>query len=107
MADALRAEGFRILGQNVHLGGGELDVIALRGRALRFVEVKARSPGDDSAWESVGRSKRRKLQRAAEAWLQGDVPDYDEVAFVVAAVTLDPSGWSVEWIDDAFDAEGW
>ena len=35
-----RLRGWRILGANVWAGGNELDLIARRGRELRFVEVK-------------------------------------------------------------------
>lgn len=106
VADALQGEGYAILDRNVSLAGGELDLVVQRGRALRFVEVKARAPGDPTALESITRAKRRRLQRAAEAWLQGRTVACDEVAFAVAAVTLDPTGWQLEFIDDAFDAEG-
>jgi Holliday junction resolvase-like predicted endonuclease len=35
-----RLRGWTILGANVWAGGNELDLIARRGRQLRFVEVK-------------------------------------------------------------------
>ena len=35
-----RLRGWKILGTNVWAGGNELDLIARRGRELRFVEVK-------------------------------------------------------------------
>ena len=35
-----RLRGWHILGENVWVGGNELDLIVRRGRALRFVEVK-------------------------------------------------------------------
>ena len=38
----LEARGWRILGRNVRVGRGELDLIARRGCVLAFVEVKAR-----------------------------------------------------------------
>jgi Holliday junction resolvase-like predicted endonuclease len=108
VADVLSAEGWQILERNLHLAGGELDIVALRDGRLRVVEVKARAPGDDSALQSVTPRKQRLVQRAAEAYLQGPkVPAHDEVAFAVAAVCTEPDGWSVEWIDDAFDAVGW
>jgi putative endonuclease len=37
-----RLRGWTILGENVWAGGNELDLIVRRGRALRFVEVKAK-----------------------------------------------------------------
>jgi len=99
----LRADGYRIVERNLHVGGGELDIVALRHGALRVVEVKARAVGDDTALEALGHHKQRTLRRATESYLLGDVPPYSEVAFLVAVVTMDPTGWTVELIDDAFD----
>ncbi len=75
-----------------------------RAGRLRFVEVKARRPGDPSGPESITAHKRRRLIRAARAWLaQGD-PQVEEIAFMLALVTLDPAGWTLELLDDPFDA---
>jgi putative endonuclease len=65
-----RLRGWQILGENVWVGGNELDLIVRRGRALRFVEVKekrGRRFGDPL--EMVTAEKRRRLRRAAESWL--------------------------------------
>jgi putative endonuclease len=65
-----RLRGWRILGTNVWAGGHELDLIVRRGRQLRFVEVKAKSgPGYGDPLEMVTPEKRRRLRRAATAWL--------------------------------------
>jgi putative endonuclease len=39
----LRLHGWRILAQRARVPGGEVDLVARRGRTLAFVEVKARS----------------------------------------------------------------
>ncbi|MEQ1509575.1 MAG: YraN family protein [Sphingopyxis sp.] len=39
----LRLKGWRILAQRIRVHGGEVDLIARRGRTLAFVEVKWRS----------------------------------------------------------------
>ena len=65
-----RLRGWRILGENVWAGGNELDLIVRRGRALRFVEVKAKKGsrfGDPL--EMITAEKQRRLRRAAESWL--------------------------------------
>ena len=62
--------GWTILGSNVWAGGHELDLIARRGRSLRFVEVKEKtgvSWGDPL--EMVTAEKQRRVRRAAAAWL--------------------------------------
>jgi putative endonuclease len=65
-----RLRGWRILGENVWVGGNELDLIVRRGRILRFVEVKEkRSSRFGDPLEMVTAEKQRRLRRAAEAWL--------------------------------------
>ena len=43
----LRMRGWRILARRARVPGGEVDIVAKRGRTLAFVEVKAR--GDEHA----------------------------------------------------------
>lgn len=43
----LRLRGWRILARRARVPGGEVDIVARRGRTLAFVEVKARA--DDRA----------------------------------------------------------
>ncbi len=65
-----RLRGWKILGENVWVGGNELDLIVRRGRDLRFVEVKEKkSARFGDPLEMVTAEKRRRLRRAAEAWL--------------------------------------
>jgi putative endonuclease len=106
VADLLEADGWAVLARNWRGAGGELDLVVGRGGVLRFVEVKARSLGDDSGIDAVGPGKRRRLTAAGRAWLAEHGPPEREVAFLVAVVTLDdeadPTRWAVEWWDDAF-----
>lgn len=65
-----RLRGWRVLGANVWAGGNELDLIARRGRQLRFVEVKEkRGPRYGDPLEMVTAEKQRRVRRAAAAWL--------------------------------------
>lgn len=104
MGERLQAEGWRVLARNWQGGGAEVDLIVERGDALRFVEVKARDPGDDSALESITFDKRRRLTRAADAWLAEHPGDWQDIAVLLALVTLGPEPWPIEWWDDPFDA---
>jgi putative endonuclease len=64
--------GYRPLGWNVRAGRNELDLVVRRGRRLVFVEVKEkRGPGFGDPLEMVDAEKRRRVRRAAEAWLAG------------------------------------
>jgi putative endonuclease len=65
-----RLRGYRILGENVWIGGYELDLIVRRGRSLAFCEVKSKSGvGFGDPLEMVTVEKMRRLRRAATAWL--------------------------------------
>jgi putative endonuclease len=65
-----RVRGYRILAANAWVGGYELDLVVRRGTRLAFCEVKekhGRRFGDPA--EMVDDEKRRRLRRAAGAWL--------------------------------------
>lgn len=61
----LRLHGWRILARRARVPGGEVDLVARRGRTLAFVEVKAR--GDEAgAAIALDRSRLRRVAVAAE-----------------------------------------
>ena len=82
-----RLRGYRILGENVWVGGYELDLVVRRGRALVFCEVKGKSgTGFGDPLEMVDAEKVRRLRHAAAAWLQAH-PEHEgcDVRFDVVA----------------------
>jgi putative endonuclease len=65
-----RLRGYRVLERNAWAGGNELDLVLRRGRAIVFCEVKRKQgEGFGDPLEMVGPEKRRRVRRAAEAWL--------------------------------------
>ncbi|MFI5011712.1 MAG: YraN family protein [Hyphomicrobiales bacterium] len=64
----LMLKGYRPLARRYGGKGGEIDLIVRRGRAVVFVEVKARDDLDMAA-EAIGPGKRRVFARAAAHWL--------------------------------------
>lgn len=64
----LMAKGYRILARGYRVNGGELDIVARRGRAIAFVEVKAR-PQLESAMIAITPAKIARMSRAAAVWL--------------------------------------
>jgi putative endonuclease len=65
----LRGKGYRIVARDFRVPVGEIDVIARRGRVLAVVEVKARDTLA-AAGEAVAPRQRRRIARAAAAFLQ-------------------------------------
>jgi putative endonuclease len=61
----LRLRGWRILARRARVPGGEVDIVARRGRILAFVEVKARPTAESADW-SLDRYRLRRVAVAAE-----------------------------------------
>ncbi len=102
----LRRAGFRILHCNLRAGRGEIDLVALEGRTLCFVEVRTRR-GDrfGTPEDSVDARKRARLVRAAAAWLRESRARPRRVRFDVVVVEPGPDGaWRVRVLEGAFDA---
>ncbi len=70
----LIAKGYRIAARRWKSPVGEIDIVARRGNALVFVEVKARHTLDDAAYSVTGRQQRR-IAAAATAWLAAKPED--------------------------------
>ena len=66
----LRARGYRVLARRFNARVGEIDIIARRGSLLAMIEVKARR-GDDMALAAPTMRQRRRIARAAEAFIAG------------------------------------
>lgn len=73
VATRLAARGWRILERNFRSRRGELDLIALDGDTIVFVEVKATRRGTAAGPElpahAVGPRKRAQVRRLAREWL--------------------------------------
>ncbi len=109
VADRLARAGWRLVGRNVRLPSGELDIVALDGSTLVFVEVKAgragASLGPELPAHAVGRRKQLKLRRLAREWIAerrgpSGVAGY---RFDVVGVRFGPDGFAdVDHIRQAF-----
>ena len=69
-ADFLTKMGYTVLNRRFRVKGGEIDIVALDGETLVFIEVKARkSASYAQPREAVNFKKRAALTRAAEEYL--------------------------------------
>lgn len=73
----LTARGYAILERRYRTDHGEIDIIALEGDTLVFVEVRAKATDEcGTAAESVTRPKQRQVIRMAVEYLaRHDLPD--------------------------------
>jgi putative endonuclease len=74
----LRLKGWRILARRARVPGGEVDIVARRGRTLAFVEVKARG-SEQAAALALDRYRLRRVAVAAERLSQRYMRDGDDV----------------------------
>jgi putative endonuclease len=106
----LRGAGWEILERNARTRYGELDIVALDGHALVFVEVKAGRAGAAFGPErpilAIGPRKQRQVRRLAAAWMMGrrNLPRYERIRCDAVGVTYDRSGDIVDYehIEAAF-----
>lgn len=105
-ASWLAGKGYRVLATNVTTRAGEIDIVAVDGETLVFVEVKARVRRDfGPAIAAVGLDKQRRVARAASAWLATNTWS-GACRFDVVGLDRGVDGWDVTHLPDAFDAPG-
>jgi putative endonuclease len=111
VAARLRAGHWEIVERNARTRYGELDIVALDGATLVFLEVKAArrgtSFGPERPVHTVGRRKQRQVRRLAVAWIaerRRQLPRYAQIRFDAVGVTLDHGGRlaDLEHIENAF-----
>lgn len=97
----LLKQGYAIGGENIRVGGVEIDFIATRDDTICFVEVKTRSTDFIDPIEAVDNRKRCRMARAANAYLQAyDIPL--EPRFDIILIIGNPLHYTIEHIPDAF-----
>lgn len=103
----LQRKGYCIVARNFRArsGAGEIDIIARRGDALVFVEVKTRSSTEFGAPdEAVDAHKQRRIVRAACEYIRRTEGCWDQARFDIVSVVLGVSP-AIEHLEDAFRPE--
>jgi putative endonuclease len=111
VASRLAATHWEIVERNARTRFGELDIVALDGSTLVFLEVKAGREGSEFGPErpvlAIGPRKQRQVRRLATAWMaerRGAGRRYDEIRFDAVGVTFDRAGSVTDYdhIEGAF-----
>ena len=105
----LKRKGYKIVARGLRLRGGELDLVAVDGRVVVFVEVKTRrNIRFGSPAEAVDARKQSRMTRAASVFIKRHSLENYSARFDVVAITW-PEGAcqpQIEHIPNAFEATG-
>jgi putative endonuclease len=108
-AKFLRRQRYRILHRGYRILGGELDIVAVEGRTVVFVEVKTRVSHDAGhPAEAVDLQKQKQLTQLALAYLRRYRLLDCSTRFDVVAITWPPHQRrpKLDHIKNAFEATG-
>jgi putative endonuclease len=104
----LRANGLRIFERNARVGRGEIDLVALDGDTLVFVEVKCRAGREGDGFtglENVDGRKREALRRACLLYRKR-VPRAQRWRLDVVTVRIGEGGQDLRWYPGVLDLDG-
>jgi putative endonuclease len=95
--DCITGMGWKILGVNVKVPLGELDIVAIDGRELVIIEVRTRTCGRTMPPEcTVGPSKMKKLIRSGSIFVSRNCWEGPWRIDLVAITVRDEAHWDIE-----------
>ena len=102
----LKGLGYRIVGRRERVLRGDIDIVALDGRTVVFVEVRSRSDTRHGhPAETVGQTKQRRMAELATAYIRRHGLEDCSVRLDVVAVTVPDAGRPVvEHYQNAFES---
>ena len=99
----LRRFGYRIVKRNFRAAGAEIDLVAMDGDVLVFVEVKTRRGLDAGApEEAVDERKQKQIRRAAEIFATRYREDEIEMRFDIVAIDASGKRLEIDLLRNAF-----
>lgn len=100
----LRRKRFRIVKRNYRCPVGEIDIVALDGAVIVFVEVKTRADRDHAdPQDAVNLGKQQRLTRTARYFLRQTRSEGRACRFDIVAITGRPeAGLRIEHFPNAF-----
>lgn len=97
-------QGYAICERNWRLGHLEVDIIAMKGDRIVFVEVKTRANDEIDPLLAVNKKKRTNLFQAAKTYIESHqiIHDYQFDVIVVIGSPLSQTPPTIEFFPDAF-----
>lgn len=101
---SLKRRGYKKIIRNYTCPLGEVDLIAMDGDTLVFLEIKTRMSSSVSfAKEAVNKRKQRQISKVALAYMKAKNCHDTKARFDVVAVCLGKGEPEIELIQNAFD----
>ena len=100
--ETLITKGYAIMERNVRLGHNEIDIVAMKGNKVVFVEVKTRSSFAEDALDAIDDKKMRHLCNAAESYVQSHKLPHEPQMDVIIVEGSPETGAKIEHLEDAF-----
>lgn len=102
--DFLKRNGYKILENNFRCRYGEIDIIAMEGKGIAFVEVKTKTnDAFGPPKTAVDLRKQRQLSKAALAYLTQNKLTNHPARFDVVGISIIEDKTVVELIRNAFE----
>lgn len=99
----LSGKGYKILERNFRYGHGEIDIIAMDGEVLVFVEVRTKfSDKFGMPEDSVTLRKRKQLKKIASAFLETHDVNFSECRFDFIGIMFKNRKPQINHIENAF-----
>ena len=103
----LRRRGYAIVQRNYRCRHGEIDLVALDGGVLVFVEVKTRAQSQFGLpIEAVDRRKQEQVARVAREFVRQHRLYDRAIRFDVVGVRRRGWRWEIDVVRNAFDVKG-
>ncbi len=105
-AQYLEKKGFRIVEKNLRIGGSEIDLIAIDGKFLVFIEVKSRSSAEYGYPEEfVDSRKIKKIIAGAKLFsVRKKYRDFF-IRFDIVSVIHEGNGFQIDHLENAFEVD--
>ena len=99
----LASRGFKILARNWRWFKYVIDIIALHKDVIVFIEVKTRGPRAIDEGAEIKLPQRRRIIRAASAYLSMNVRGDMSYRFDLIRVRKSKGDWWIDHVQDAFE----
>lgn len=104
----LEKKKFKIIERNFSIRSGEIDIVAMDGKWVVFVEVKRRKNTEYGyPFEFVNKAKQRRIIKAALFYIKKNNIKQENIRFDIVSITDKNGREEFEHIENAFDCEGY